>query len=59
MKRMLSAGAPSIYSIGPAFRSGERGSQHNIEFTMLEWYQVGADAEAAVALLGDLRRLLL
>lgn len=54
MKRMLSAGAPSIYSIGPVFRSGERGDLHNVEFTMLEWYEVGADLEKGIRLLGDL-----
>lgn len=54
MKRMLAAGAPSIYSIGPVFRSGERGDRHNIEFTMLEWYQVEADIEDAIGLLGAL-----
>ena len=54
MKRMLVAGAPSIYSIGPVFRGGERGDFHNPEFTMLEWYQLDAEMDAGVQLLGDL-----
>lgn len=54
MKRMLAAGAPSIYSIGPVFRGGEAGQLHNIEFTMLEWYEVGGDIESAIRITGDL-----
>lgn len=42
LKRVLAAGLPRIYEIGPCFRDREHGDWHGREFLMLEWYRVGA-----------------
>jgi elongation factor P--(R)-beta-lysine ligase len=43
MKKMLTAGFENIFSICKTFRDKESfGGIHNPEFTMIEWYRVGA-----------------
>lgn len=42
LKRVVSAGLPRVYEIGPSFRADEKGPWHSTEFLMLEWYRVGA-----------------
>jgi elongation factor P--(R)-beta-lysine ligase len=59
MKRLLAAGMKAIYNIGPVFRSGERGKNHNPEFTMVEWYRVGDGLDAGISFLDQLIRTVL
>lgn len=45
MKRLLSRGAPSIHQLARVFRAEELGPWHEPEFTLLEWYELGAASE--------------
>ena len=55
LKRLLAAGAGSIYSVSRVFRAGEAGRLHNPEFTLVEWYRVGGAYEQ---LMSDIEGLL-
>ena len=59
MKRLLSAGAPSIYYLGKSFRDDERGRLHSPEFMMLEWYHLGIDDHELMAEVLAVMRLFL
>ncbi len=54
MKRLLADKPQAIYQICKAFRDDELGSQHNPEFTLLEWYRPGYDMRQLMAELAEL-----
>ncbi|MFQ3547815.1 MAG: amino acid--tRNA ligase-related protein [Termitinemataceae bacterium] len=60
MKRLLADHRHSIYQISKCFRNGEStGRIHSPEFTMLEYYTVGADYRSSINITEDLFRELL
>lgn len=51
MKKIIAQIKRSIFQFSRCFRNGEQlGSCHNPEFTMLEYYTVGADDEQSIAI---------
>jgi len=54
MKRLLAMGSGAMYQVAPAFRDGERGPWHDVEFQLLEWYAPGTNADDAAELLEKL-----
>ena len=54
MKRLLARGSGPIYQFARAFRAGERGTRHDVEFVLLEWYAPGTTLDDEAALLAEL-----
>ena len=54
MKKLLVAGMPRIWQLAHAFRDGERSATHHPEFSMREWYRVGASYRDLMAECGAL-----
>jgi lysyl-tRNA synthetase class 2 len=51
MKRLLPLGSGPIYQFARAFRGGERGPGHDLEFVLLEWYEPGGTIAQTATLL--------
>jgi len=54
MKRLLAADSGPIYQFARAFRAGERGRLHDVEFVLVEWYAPGASLDDTAALVDRL-----
>src|SRR5271165_2282864 len=59
MKRLLAGGAGPIFQLARVWRNGESSDLHAPEFTMLEWYQPGADIDALIGQTAALLRAVL
>jgi len=55
MKKLIAQGSGDIFQISRSFRNSEQiGSQHNPEFTMLEWYTMGGDYKTSISVTEEL-----
>jgi lysyl-tRNA synthetase class 2 len=59
MKRLLVAGAGPIFQLARVWRNGEGSARHAAEFTMLEWYRLGASMDDLIAEVTDFLRAVL
>ncbi|MEM7431284.1 MAG: EF-P lysine aminoacylase EpmA [Pseudomonadota bacterium] len=48
MKRLLASGYPDIFALARAYRDGEIGTRHALEFTLLEWYRHGFELQQII-----------
>jgi lysyl-tRNA synthetase class 2 len=53
MKRLLASGASNIFQVTRSFRREEIGRLHNPEFTIVEWYHVGASYRDEILFVED------
>ena len=58
MKKLLAAGSGDLFFLGKAFRDREGSPLHSAEFTMLEWYRAGGNAETVMRDVEELVRTL-
>ena len=56
LKRLLSMHQRPMHAIGKAYRANEEGSEHAIEFTMLEWYRP-CDVRPFETMVGEIQDL--
>lgn len=54
MKRLLAAWQMPMYQITKVFRDNETSQRHNIEFSMLEWYQPHGSLDSLIKELNEL-----
>jgi elongation factor P--(R)-beta-lysine ligase len=59
LKRLLCTGADALFEVTRSFRADETGRLHNPEFTIVEWYRIGATCHEQMGLVERLVRSLI